>query len=396
MRVTRLLLIGAFLLLLALPGLQMRYRFIPEVALHGALAEPARPSLALGAWWQGELQWQTEAWLDDRIGFRGHAVRTDNQIGLSVFREASSGARDTPVLGRRMMVYEDSYITAYDGITSHGDRKLRKLARRLRKLQDGLARHGVAFVFLISPSKASIYPEYLPHGFVHPEDQRLPNDYQRMLPMLRREGVHVVDGHVILAEEKARSPHALFPPGGVHWNRYGASVVLRRAWQSLGRQLGRPLVDLQCRAVLEDDEPTQRDQETDGADLLNAWHVGHADWRFPRPDLFTDGALRPRLVVVGDSFWWVPHALVAEHEMASRYDFFYYFNDPERGRYGGNRAMAAQPAGLYPGMSWEYVFSADAIIVAANEATVGAAGWGFVEAALRAARTVPPEPRPAR
>ena len=87
MRVTRLLLIGAFLLLLALPGLQMRYRFIPEVALHGALAEPARPSLALGAWWQGELQWQTEAWLDDRIGFRGHAVRTDNQIGLSVFRE---------------------------------------------------------------------------------------------------------------------------------------------------------------------------------------------------------------------------------------------------------------------------------------------------------------------
>jgi hypothetical protein len=34
-------------------------------------------------------------------------------------------------------------------------------------------------------------------------------------------------------------------------------------------------------------------------------------------------------------------------------------------------------------MSWEYVFTADAIIVEANEGAIGVAGWGFVEAAER-------------
>ena len=81
-----------------------------------------------------------------------------------------------------------------------------------------------------------------------------------------------------------------------------------------GQQLGRPLVELRCRAVREDDTPSLEDQETDVADLLNAWHVGHADWKFPRPDLFVDDGgdgFRPKLVVVGDSFWRLPDAIIA-------------------------------------------------------------------------------------
>ena len=85
-------------------------------------------------------------------------------------------------------------------------------------------------------------------------------------------------------------------------------------------------------------------------------------------------------MVVGDSFWWVADAIIAEHRMASRYDFFYYFNDPDR---SAERAVDGQPRGLPPGMSWEYVFSADAIIVEANEGAIGDAGYGFVEAAGR-------------
>ena len=45
--------------------------------------------------------------------------------------------------------------------------------------------------------------------------------------------------------------------------------------------------------------------------------------------------------------------------------------------------MAGQTRGLPRGMSWDYVFSADAVIVETNEAGVGDAGWGFVEAAVK-------------
>jgi alginate O-acetyltransferase complex protein AlgJ len=378
LRATRLLLIVSFLLLLALPGLQMRYRLVPEVSLSGVLVKADRPPLEPGGWWSGSFQERFEAWFGEQVGFRGHAVRTDNQIGLSVFREASSKAAEPLILGRRMMVYQDAYVVAYDGTSDYDDRSLRKRVRGLRRLQSGLASRGIAFVLLISPSKAAIYPEYLPRGFVHPASERPRIAYERMLPMLREAGIHVVDGRAILEEEKARSRHALFPPGGVHWNRYSCALVLRRAWQALGEQLGRPLAELRWSEIREDDTPARKDQETDGADLMNAWHVGHADWKFPRPSFFTVDGYRPRLAVVGDSFWWLALDIISENRLAAKSEFLYYFNDPDR---TGDRRVEGQPRGLPRGMSWNYLLSTEAVIVEGNEAGLGDLGHGFVEAA---------------
>jgi hypothetical protein len=378
-RTTRRLLIGAFLVLIALPGMQMRFRLVPEVPLAGVLVEPAKPPVTLRNWWDGELQSQAEEWFDAHVGFRGHAVRTDNQIGLSVFHEASSKAADPVMLGRRMTIYGEVYVNAYDGTLDFPDRKLRKRVRAMRRLQEALARRGIAFLFLISPSKAVIYPEYLPRGYVRPESERPKVAYERMLPMLESAGIHFVDGHAIIAEEKPRSPHALFPPGGLHWNRYSCALVLRQAWQSLAEQLGRPLAELRWNAIPEDDTPVRKDQETDGADLMNVWRVGHGDWKFPRPAFYAVDGYRPRIVVVGDSFWWLADDIISENRLASKNEFFYYFNEYERLR---NKRVAGQVRGLPQGMSWDYVLSADAIIVETNEAGLGEAGWGFIEAAV--------------
>ena len=398
MRAVRMLLTLAFSLLIALPGLQLRYRFIPEETLSGVGVEPQRPALTREGWWSGQFQSELEAWFDAHVGFRGHAIRTDNQIGLEVFHEAFSNAADTPVLGRRMMIYEEHYLTAYDGVVHYRDRGLRKRARDLRRLQDSLKERGIAFVLVIAPSKVSIYPEYLPEGFVHPDGLRPTTAYERMLPMLRSEGVHVVDGHAILEEEKGRSRHALFPPGGIHWNRYGAYLVVRRVFEDIEQQLGRPLVGLRCRAISENDEPLLADQETDVADLMNAWHVGHADWRFPRPEIFADDgggrAFRPKLVVVGDSFWTLPDAMIARERLAARNDFFYYFNEFP-GADSLNERKGAHPGDFYSGMSWEYVFSADAVIIEVIEAAIGDAGFGFVQQAQKSLLPSSSPPRPA-
>jgi hypothetical protein len=82
-RATRRLLIGVFLLLIALPGVQMRFRFVPEVPLSGVLVEPARPPVTLRDWWDGELQSQAEEWFDAHVGRPRR--ETDNQIGQSLF-----------------------------------------------------------------------------------------------------------------------------------------------------------------------------------------------------------------------------------------------------------------------------------------------------------------------
>ena len=84
-------------------------------------------------------------------------------------------------------------------------------------------------------------------------------------------------------------------------------------------------------------------------------------------------------MVVGDSFWWLADDIISENRLASKNEFFYYFNEYERRR---NERVAGQARGLPQGMSWDYVLSADAIIVETNEAGLGEAGWGFIEAAV--------------
>ena len=391
MRALGISLVTAFAILLALPGLQMMFPLTAEESLSGVGIAAPKPVFTRAAWWSGELQAQAEAWFDEHVGFRGHAIRTDNQIGLDVFREASSKAADAPVLGRRMMIFEQHWLEAYDGGDSFRDRGLRKLARELGELQAALARRGIAFVLVVSPSKVATYSEYLPTGFLHQGSVRPPDAYERMLPMLGTEGVHLVDGRSIFAEEKARSPHALFPPGGIHWNRYGAYLVVRRAWEALEQQLGRPLVGLRCRAIAEGDEPSRADQETDVSDLLNVWHVGHADWKFPRPELYTvneEEGFRPRLVVVGDSFWTLADSIVAAHQLATRRDFLYYFNEfPRTDRLAEGRG--AYPGDFYEGMSWEHILSADAIVIEVNEVSIGKAGYGFIQQAQKNLRALP-------
>src|SRR6185436_14861396 len=134
----------------------------------------------------------------------------------------------------RRVVYEDGYVRALDGEDSFTDRGLRRLAHRLRRVQDALAARGIAFALVIAPNKAAVYPEFLPAGFLHPEDVRPPAAYDRMRPMLAEEGVHVVDGRAILLAEKGRSDVPLFPPGGVHWNRYAAHLVVDQLFAELG------------------------------------------------------------------------------------------------------------------------------------------------------------------
>lgn len=391
MRRARITLITVFLLLLVLPFAQRTLRFVPEVALHGTIQKPERPQLSWSNWWSGKLQQQVEARLNSRIGFRGAAIRTDNQIGLSIFHEAFSKAYDHPVLGRDFFVFEDEYIRAYNGLPRRSDRTLDRLAANVRALQDACDRLHVPFCVIISPSKVETYREFLPDGHVLPDDRRGPTVYAQMKPMLDRHGVRTIDGHLLFAEQKKQSPHLLFAPGGIHWNRYGAQIVLRHAWDLLEQQAGRPFPKIICRTIAESDTPDTADTETDVADLLNAWHVGHGNWKYPRPELATENPgnkLHPRVLLVGDSFSHILQSLILKQQLAEQVDLYYYFNSLIH--HPGN-IRDATPIDR-KNIDWQRdVFTSAAIILEANECQLAQTGFGFVEEALN---HLPPAPSP--
>ena len=85
-------LISVFVLLLLLPTAQMTFKPFRLVPLNGAEIRPERPAFSWHSFISGEFQKQFDDWFSTVLGFRGHLVRSDNQLNFSLFRELSSAS----------------------------------------------------------------------------------------------------------------------------------------------------------------------------------------------------------------------------------------------------------------------------------------------------------------
>ena len=369
-----------FCLLLAVPPLQMILRVFPEETLAGVSADATLPAFSWRDFSAGRFQSGFEAWLGQHMGFRSLAIKTDCQINLSWFRESGIKNADVPIVGRENVLYTRIYVDAFNRCRTLQGFDPEPLARRLRALQDGLRSRGKAFVFLISPSKAEIYPEYIPARFLERPSSVLTNRYAALSDALRRHGVNTVDGHALFAERKAQTSWLLFPPGGIHWLPYSAAFAVERVTQELERQFGRPMVHLTRDNVMAA-EADMGGESTDVAALLNTWVPPR--WKTAIPDACFSaksepGVFRPDVVMVGDSFACGFITLMQRYNVHSSLDLYYYYSRLQR--YPGNATVTIDRNGI----DWERdIFGKDAVIVEVNEVQLDSDAWGFVEDALR-------------
>jgi len=282
-------------------------------------------------------------------------------------------------VGRDNFIYARVYIDAFNRRSNANPPAPESLARNLRRLQDGLQKRGKAFCFVIAPSKAEIYPEYIPPSFVAPSARCKAGYYQSLIAALHKEGVCTVDGHALFIEQKQREPWLLFPPGGIHWLPYGAATVVEQMTRELERQTGHPMVHLRCDAVAAGAPPTSG-AEVDMALLLNTWRFPKWDVQVPYPryqPCAEDGTRRPHLLIVGDSFAFGLIDLMHRHNVCDGLDLYYYFSTHYQ--YPGRSLTKLDKDNL----DWERdIFSRDAVIIEANEVQLGSAAWGFIDRAL--------------
>ncbi len=377
---TRHLAITLFCLLLALPAVQMLVKVVPEPTLTGVVSDAKRPPFEWRGVSRGDFQTGFETWLNQHMGLRAYAIRTDAQINLSCFRESSIKTADVPIVGRRNFVYARVYIDGFNRRRSTGLTAPEAFAQKLRRLQDGLRRHGKAFVFVIAPSKAEIYPEYIPPRFLDASPPCDDDSYLRLIAALRREGVWTVDGHAQFMKHKRGEPWLLFAPGGIHWLAYGAAFVLEDLTRALEAQTGHPMVHLECESIAAASAP-ESDDDVDIARLLNTWELPRWDVQVPRPRYrarAVNDVRRPHLLVVGDSFAFGLIDLMKRYDVLEGLDLYYYYS--VHYRYPGGASSPLNKDGL----EWEReVSSVDAVILEINEVQLDSAAWGFVDDAIK-------------
>lgn len=368
-----------FSLLLALPGVQMLTGFPSDRPLAGAETRTQRPTRTWTAWWDGVFQAEFDTWLSQRIGLRGVMVRLANQIRYSLFGELPTGRGTQVMKGKNGFLFEKVYVDSYRKGGNRPEKELRHVSASTRRLQDYLAADGVAFLLVIAPSKAEIYPEHLPPAADVGGRPHRQSNYQNIIGMLREDGVNVLDAHELFREWKAE-PGAplLFAKGGTHWNQYGAARVVSKIMERLRDLTGKDLPVIAVTGAVSN--RTIVGADNDLGELANLWSGrGLAGPQIHPVIERREGGDLPDILFIGDSFIFTLTDWMDRENLYGRRETYYYYNRQFTFPDGGDSPLDKRQLDLL-----SEVRGRDAVVIEINEHWLPRIGFGFVRDLLRA------------
>lgn len=377
----RLLFIAALLfsLFLALPLVRMTTDFPPDYPLAGAESRIPPPAWTLRAWWDGTLQSAFDTWINQRIGLRGLLVRTANQIQYTLFRELPQRSGTQVLMGREGFLFEKVYVDAYNRGGDRPREDFAKISSALRLMQSRLAQDGVAFLLVIAPSKAEIYPEYLPASADVAGRPSRRSNYENLADFLHADGVNVVDAHDLFLRWKSEpGTPLLFGKGGTHWNQYGAARIVAEITTRLRDLTGRDLPALQVTGSITN--RTIIDADNDLGELLNLW----SGRPFAGPQIHPvlekqAGTHPPDILFIGDSFVFTLTNLMDREDLYRRRNTYYYYNRQYFYPEAPNAVLEKRQLDLLAELQGR-----DAVVIEVSEYWLPRVGFGFIRDLLRA------------
>ena len=223
--------------LLLLPWALVGVRWVWPGALAGAgLAGVQRPVMqptpTAADIWSGAFQRRYTAYFGQHVPLLAWAVALKNQLYFSVLHQSG-----TPgvIIGKHMQLFEPEYIDEYCSRNSAAILAgAEPWAIDLAQLQRWYAEQGRVFIYVVTPSKAAMEPQYIPGRCRSP-----PSDRDALLPgwnaMLDRHGVRHVDAAGLVGAAQPNYPFAMFPRGGTHWNEVAAALATQAVVRAADR-----------------------------------------------------------------------------------------------------------------------------------------------------------------
>ena len=301
--------------------------------------------------------------INDDFPGRKELIRWTNELWYRAFRVCPAKSAGITV-GRHSFLYETGYLHEYC-IERPSKESLIPLVKDIRKFQTLCDRSGIKTVILITPSKASIMPEFIPATWMRryiPE----PRGYDYFVDLLKENGVRFVDGHALTAKAKASAPSPIFAKGGTHWSQYGALFTLNALVDNLNSQ-GMTLAPVSAVNPHVIQNPKGRDN-----DLLQLMNLARP-WRYPCTSFrivpSKNKAVGP-IAIVGGSFSWQIAGELDASKQCSEIPVFYYYKiwksiNPS---FDYNLNTVRQPVGPIDFPS--EIFGCEAIVLEINETKI--------------------------
>lgn len=312
----------------------------------------------------GSLQKEYETWFNNHNPLKSVFTNLNNQFYYSLFSKSLMFDSNI-VIGKKGYLYEQIYINQYVNLSKipYTQRQFDLWAADLKELADFFEKRGQKFIYLITPSKASFYPEYLPNSYAKIIKDTRP-DYFLKLDALKKVHVTYFDASQFMLAQKDKSyGYLLFPRGGTHWTMLGASLVAQRILDLISQQTQTQLPPLSYSYTV-----TTRPLGVD-KDLLHLCKLLFPPKRYTVPFVsfkVNENPVPLKLAVIGGSFTHFFKQLFTESNYFSQLDHYYYLilNHYQISQNGKKIDI---PINRDDPRSYQDILAADVVILEENE-----------------------------
>ena len=330
-RPTKTILFALTALLLFASWLQKQFNLFKFKDLKGVIVEQSMPDLSYKNYHDGSFQQQTEEHLKQHFGYRQPLIRLYNQYLWDFYRKTHV-SQEQITFGKDNWFYEPGVVSDYyqrqfrffAADSAEMAAMLSKEAHQLLHLQQVLESHGIRLIVCLVPSKDCIFPEYLPEiqdttYIGEPKiSARFFNEEE-----FTRLGINHLNLEQWFLQIKDTTDFMLFPKTGTHWTRYAA---LHAADTLIHYMEHLDSINMKNLVIGPKKLDNARDPDDDLECLLNLMRP------LPKPkyyyaDCTTDSdttAIKPKMIVIGDSFWWTIAAQIPLKEIFSEAPYWYY------------------------------------------------------------------------
>lgn len=299
--------------------------------LSGVTEMQAHPAFSFQNLREGTYQSQTEAYLQQHYGFREPLTRLYNQ-NLWTFFHYSKVVED-----QRIVITPDNWIfepwTVEEYYQSHAYQhakdslemaeKLEAEAQRLLRLQQLLEPYHTHLFVALLPGKELVCSDHMPENTQYFFEKKI-TAYDFYRKRFKELGVNHIDLGEWFVQLKGSVDYPLFPQTGTHWSNLAAihaadTLIRYMEWLSDSNMVNIITGDIFQRTLKPD---------ADLESLMNLiWPLQKAPNFLAEACYdFDTTAWRPRLITIGDSFYWNILNFTPVWDVFENVPFWYYFS----------------------------------------------------------------------
>lgn len=294
--------------------------------LEGVYYEPRPTVLSMNNIRDYSFQENLEENIRYNFGFREPLIRLYNQYVWDFYHQSSN---------HTVKVGKDDWLFGWDDVSNYydgaeyrytNDNRLMKgpldlECARLYKVQHILDEYGVFLFVSLLPSKAFVFPEYLPKN---PKPLRADFHAIEYLPRVFDSlGINYINIEQIFEDQKGKVDYPLFPKTGMHWSHLAAEHAFDTTLRYIEHASNTKLLHYTYGEKYTDD-PKFPDADLEAIMNLMRPIKPNINYYSDVEVVADNTAKKPTFLVIGDSFFWNISGSVPLKQIFRKHQYWYY------------------------------------------------------------------------